>query len=65
MSDDQLARFREAGLTLAPVTRNPIDAAWPDRPAPPTAAAIPHNESEAGESAAAKRTRPRRNPARR
>ena len=57
MSDDQLARFREAGLTLAPVTRNPIDAAWPDRPAPPTAAAIPHNESEAGESAAAKRTR--------
>ncbi len=57
MSEDQLARFREAGLTLAPVTTNPVDAAWTDRPTAPLAPAVPHDEAYAGETSEAKRTR--------
>ncbi len=57
MSEDQLARFREAGLALAPVTSNPIDAAWTDRPTAPLAPAVPHDEAYAGETSEAKRTR--------
>ena len=57
MSEDSLARYREAGLALTPVTTNPVDAAWQDRPAPPIAPATLHADAHAGEPAAAKRTR--------
>ena len=57
MSEDALARFREAGLTLVPATTNPIDAAWRDRPAPPAAPATLHAAAQAGEASAAKRAR--------
>ena len=43
------------GATLVAVTRNPVDAAWSDRPAPSPAPAIVHGAQYAGESAEAKR----------
>ena len=46
-----------AGATLVPVDGNPIDAVWSDRPAAPTAKAMPHAMNLAGESAESKRTR--------
>ncbi len=48
-----LARF--TGVTLEPLADNPIDAVWPDRPAPPMAPARPHPAQYAGREAAAKR----------
>lgn len=46
---------RLAGLSLVPLTPNPLDAIWHDRPAPPAAAVLPHGPDLAGESAEAKR----------
>ena len=57
MSEDSLARFREAGLTLHPVATNPVDAAWQDRPAPPSAPARAYDAAYAGESSPDKRAR--------
>jgi Xaa-Pro aminopeptidase len=57
---DQLARYRMAceavGATLVPADGNPIDAIWPDRPAPPAAPAVPHALRYAGKPARDKRT---------
>jgi Xaa-Pro aminopeptidase len=55
VSEDMLARFTEASLTMRPVSANPIDAVWPDRPAPPMAPAEPYALIYAGASAAEKR----------
>ena len=55
ISQEGLKRF--AGVELVPVQSNPIDDIWADRPAPPLAPAVPHQEEYAGESAAAKRAR--------
>jgi Xaa-Pro aminopeptidase len=44
------------GAELVPVTRNPIDAVWADRPEASNARLIVHPEKLAGKSAAAKRT---------
>ena len=57
MSEDGLARYREAGLTLVSVATNPVDAAWRDRPAPPMAPAALHADAQAGEPASSKRAR--------
>jgi Xaa-Pro aminopeptidase len=54
-SEDALQRYNEAGLTMVPVTRNPVDVAWPDRPAPPLAPAVPHVLRYAGLDAVGKR----------
>ena len=54
MSADAVARY-EALPTLVPVARNPVDIAWQDRPAPPCAPAVPHEERFAGKSSATKR----------
>src|SRR5215470_9763503 len=55
---DQLrAAADKAGATMVPTDGNPIDAIWKDQPEPPTAKAIPHPASLAGESAESKRTR--------
>jgi Xaa-Pro aminopeptidase len=55
ISADALARYVDAGLTMVPVTDNPLDAVWTDRPAPPMAAAVPHPLGLAGFSSAEKR----------
>jgi Xaa-Pro aminopeptidase len=46
-----------AGATLVPVEQNPIDAVWPDRPAPPLGRVTVRGETLAGEAAAAKLAR--------
>lgn len=43
-----------AGAELVPVEANPVDAVWTDRPAPPLAAVVLHDEALAGEAATAK-----------
>lgn len=46
-----------AGGTLVPVARNPIDALWSDRPAPPAAPVKAHRADYAGEDTASKLAR--------
>ena len=54
----QIAAFAEQltprGVTLSPVTPNPIDALWPKRPAPPVAPMRPHPVQFAGRRAEGK-----------
>src|SRR5262245_26233911 len=50
-----LARYTQAGLTMVPVDDNPIDAIWSDRPAAPSAPALPHPLTYAGRAADEKR----------
>ena len=45
----------EKGAELVPVASNPVDAIWPDRPAPSGAELIVHPETFAGKSSGAKR----------
>jgi len=60
-SPDSLERIRAAteaaGAVLVPVTQNPIDGIWDDRPAIPAAKVVPQAETYTGESAASKRHR--------
>lgn len=51
------AALAEHTIALIAVETNPVDAIWPDRPAPPVGAARIHDEALAGESAAQKRSR--------
>ncbi|MDR3535765.1 MAG: aminopeptidase family protein P [Acetobacteraceae bacterium] len=55
ISEEALGRYTEAGLTMQPVTRNPIDAVWTDRPLPPAEPAEPQPLGYAGRSADNKR----------
>ena len=55
ISADALKRF--TGVQMVPVSPNPIDEIWTDRPAPPAAPAVPHDSVFAGELAAEKRGR--------
>ena len=55
ISEEGLGRYAEAGLAMQPVTLNPIDAVWTDRPAPPRAPAVPHSLEYAGRTATEKR----------
>ena len=55
ISEEGLGRYAEAGLAMQPVTRNPVDAVWSDRPAPPLAPAVPHSLEYAGRTATEKR----------
>lgn len=54
-AEEGLARYTDAGLTMQPVAKNPIDAVWTDRPAPPLAPAEPHKLVYAGRIAEEKR----------
>ena len=45
----------EAGLTMVPVTRNLIDAVWPDRSSPPLFPAVPQALEYAGRASVEKR----------
>jgi Xaa-Pro aminopeptidase len=47
----------KGGFTLQPTGINPVDAIWPDRPAPSYHPIVPHDERFAGESAASKLAR--------
>jgi Xaa-Pro aminopeptidase len=55
LSEEALGRYTDAGLAMQPATRNPIDAVWRDRPAPPLAPAVPHSLEYAGRTATEKR----------
>ena len=54
-AEEAIARYTDAGLTMQPVERNPIDVIWADRPSPPLAPAEPHSLEYAGRAAAEKR----------
>jgi Xaa-Pro aminopeptidase len=60
-SPDSLDRLQSAaeaaGAVLVPLSRNPIDLIWDDRPPLPAARVEPHPERYAGESARSKRHR--------
>jgi Xaa-Pro aminopeptidase len=53
--DEASAALARRGATLVAVETNPIDAVWPDRPAPSDARLIVHDEIHAGRSSADKR----------
>ena len=55
IAEEGLARYTDAGLTMVPASRNPIDAIWTDRPMPPTGPAVPHALAHAGRSSEDKR----------
>ena len=50
ISEDALMRYTDAGLEMVATERNPIDAVWTDRPASPSAPALPHPLAFAGRS---------------
>ncbi len=58
-TDDAITRFKKAlqkiGAELTPVVTNPIDALWPNRPAPPTAPVEAYDLAFAGQSSIEKR----------
>ena len=56
ISADGLKRFTDAGLAMVAVDRNPVDAAWIDRPPAPAAPAVPHPLHLAGVPSAEKRS---------
>jgi len=55
MSEEAVARFADAGLTMVAVAANPVDVAWKDRPAPPMAKVLPHALARAGVASQEKR----------
>jgi Xaa-Pro aminopeptidase len=55
ISEEGLQRYLDAGLAMAPAVRNPVDALWTDRPAPPLTPAVPHPIAWAGRESADKR----------
>jgi Xaa-Pro aminopeptidase len=59
-TEEEIARLTGglgAAVTLVPLASNPVDAVWPDRPAPAQAGAFPHPDALAGETSASKRAR--------
>ncbi len=54
IGEDGLGKYVDAGLDMVPVAASPIDAAWHDRPTPPTAPASPHPLAQAGRASAEK-----------
>jgi len=55
ISQEGLARYTDVGLEMVAVERNPIDAVWTDRPAPPNAPAVPHPLAWSGRTSEDKR----------
>ena len=53
--DEVAAQLEPRGGTLVPVDDNPVDAVWPDQPAPSAAVLGVHDDPAAGASAAEKR----------
>ncbi len=52
---DTIAALADRGIALVPVSANPVDAVWIDRPAPSPASVTVHDDALAGRSSAAKR----------
>src|ERR1044072_5762350 len=50
--EDAGAALKSRGATLVPVDSNPVDAIWPDRPAPGKAKLEPHADAYAGRTSA-------------
>ncbi len=55
VSEEGLARYTKAGLTMIAVAANPVDAAWTDQPPAPRSPATPHPLALAGRASADKR----------
>ena len=55
LGEKALAQYEAAGITMVPLTPNPIDALWENRPPAPSAAASPHGLDVAGQPSEAKR----------
>ena len=55
VSEEGLARYTKAGLTMTPVDTNPVDSVWTDRPSMPLVAAVPQPLNLAGRSGEDKR----------
>jgi len=53
--EDATAALKAKGAKLVAVDTNPVDAIWPDRPAPGKARVEPHDDAYAGQSSADKR----------
>ncbi|MES2046346.1 MAG: aminopeptidase P family protein [Pseudomonadota bacterium] len=53
--EDATKALAERGATLVPVDTNPVDAVWPDRPAPSDARLSVQDDDRAGQSSAEKR----------
>lgn len=53
--DEATHALAAIGATLVPVDANPVDAVWPDRPAPSNATLAVHETEHAGRSSAEKR----------
>ncbi len=53
--EDAGAALAGNGAVLVPVDTNPVDAVWPDKPAPSAARLVPHEDRFAGRSSAEKR----------
>jgi Xaa-Pro aminopeptidase len=54
--EEAKAALAKKGAALVAVDTNPVDAVWPDRPAPSAAHLVPHGEALAGKSSAEKRS---------
>ena len=55
LGEEAIAKYVAAGLSMVPAVPNPLDAAWTDRPAAPSAPAVPHPLRYAGKRSAEKR----------
>lgn len=54
-TDHVSKKLEPLGISQVPLTLNPIDKLWEDRPASPIAPVVPHDEVFAGQSTSAKR----------
>jgi Xaa-Pro aminopeptidase len=56
---DEVERYKaacaKAGADLVALAQNPLDAAWPERPAPPLTPVVPHEARYAGADSTSKR----------
>ncbi len=55
IAEDGLKPYRDAGLEMIALPRNPVDMVWHDQPGPPLGSAEPHGLEFAGKSSADKR----------
>ncbi len=55
MSAEAASRFERVGIRMVPLTPNPIDAVWTERPTPSASPATPHPLRFAGQPSQAKR----------
>ena len=55
LAEQSLDRYRQAGVELVALQPNPLDVAWPDRPAPPSGPVFAQPLAYAGQSSAARR----------